>query len=157
MSAPPVWFEDFTPGMVRAIGPYTVTAAEIVEFASKYDPQPFHTDPEKAKASIYGGLIASGWMTCALAMRMVCDDYVLKAASMGSPGVDQIRWKQPVRPGDVLHLRLTVLEAKASQSKPDRGLVRSLWEMFNQRDELVMTLEGMGMYRRHPASTPAEG
>ena len=156
MSAP-VWFEDFTPGLVRTLGRYTITAEEIVEFASKYDPQPFHTDPGKAKASIYGGLIASGWMTCAIAMRMVCDDYVLKAASMGSPGVDQIRWKQPVRPGDVLHLRLTVLEAKASQSKPDRGIVRSLWEMFNQRDELVMTLEGMGMYRRHPAYLPSDG
>lgn len=156
MTAPPVWFEDFTPGMVRTLGHYTITADEIVDFASRYDPQPFHTDPEKAKASIYGGLIASGWMTCAIAMRMVCDDYVLKAASMGSPGVDQIRWKQPVHPGDVLHLRLTVLDAKASQSKPDRGIVRSLWEMFNQRDELVMTLEGMGMYRRHPASLPPD-
>ena len=148
MSAPPVWFEDFTPGMVRAIGPYTVTAAEIVEFASKYDPQPFHTDPEKAKSSIYGGLIASGWMTCSIAMRMVCDDYILKSASMGSPGVDNIRWKLPVRAGDVLHMRLTVVDTKPSQSKPDRGIVRTQWEVLNQRCEVVMTSEGMGMVRR---------
>ena len=150
MSAP-VYFDDFTPGMVREFGRYRVTADEIVDFASKYDPQPFHVDPDAAKASIYGGLIASGWMTCAVAMRMACDDFVLKAASMGSPGVDQIRWKLPVRPDDVLRMRVTILETRGSQSKPDRGILRSLWELINQRDEVVMTCEGMGIYRRRPA------
>ena len=91
-------------------------------------------------------------MTCALAMRMVCDDYILKSASLGSPGVDQIRWKQPVRPGDLLRMRLTVLEVRPSQSKPDRGIVRTGWEVLNQRDEVVMTSEGMGMFRRRPAA-----
>jgi acyl dehydratase len=85
-------------------------------------------------------------------MRMVCDDFVLKAASLGSPGVDQIRWKQPVRPGDVLSMRLTILETRASQSKPDRGLIRTRWEVMNQRGEIVMTTEGMGMYRKRPAA-----
>ena len=151
MSAP-VYFDDFSPGMVREFGRYVVTAREIVEFASKYDPQPFHVDAEAAKSSIYGGLIASGWMTCAIGMRMACDEFVLKAASMGSPGVDHIRWKQPVRPDDVLRMRLTVLEARASQSKADRGVIRTRWEVLNQRDEVVMTTEGMGIYRRRPAA-----
>jgi acyl dehydratase len=147
-----VYFDDFKPGAVREFGSYAVTAREIVDFAKRYDPQPFHTDPEVAKSSFFGGLVASGWMTCAIAMRMVCDDYILKSASMGSPGVDQIRWKQPVRPGDVLHMRITVLETKPSQSKADRGIVRSRWEVINQRDEVVMTSEGMGMFRRRPAA-----
>jgi acyl dehydratase len=147
-----VYFDDFKPGAVREFGSYAVTAHEIVDFAKRYDPQPFHTDPEAAKSSFFGGLVASGWMTCAIAMRMVCDDYILKSASMGSPGVDQIRWKQPVRPGDVLHMRITVLETKPSQSKADRGIVRSRWEVINQRDEVVMTSEGMGMFRRRPAA-----
>ena len=152
MRAPPVYFDDFIPGMVREFGRYTVTANEIVEFASKYDPQPFHVDAEAAKSSIYGGLIASGWMTCAIAMRMACEEFVLKAASMGSPGVDQIRWKQPVRPDDVLRMRVMVLETRASQSKSDRGIVRTRWEVLNQRDEVVMTSEGMGIYRRRAAA-----
>jgi acyl dehydratase len=148
----PVWFEDFVPGTVREFGRYSVTKEEIIDFAQRYDPQPFHTDPEAAEHSFFGGLIASGWMTCAMAMRMVCDDYVLRAASHGSPGVDQLRWKLPVRPGDVLHMRVTVLEARPSQSKPDRGVVQSRWEVLNQRDEIVMTCEGMGMFRRRPAA-----
>ncbi len=149
MSAP-IYFDDFVPGMVREFGHHAVTKEEIVDFASKYDPQPFHTSEAAAKESIFGGLIASGWMTCAIAMRMVCDDYILKSASMGSPGVDQIRWKLPVRPGDVLRMRLTVLETRASQSKPDRGIVRTRWEVLNQSGELVMTSEGMGMFMRRP-------
>ncbi|MEP6702182.1 MAG: MaoC family dehydratase [Betaproteobacteria bacterium] len=150
MSAP-VYLEDFAAGQVREFGHYAVTSEEIIDFATRYDPQPFHTDPDAAKSSFYGGLIGSGWMTCAIAMRMVCDDYILKSASLGSPGVDQIRWKQPVRPADVLRMRVTVLEARPSQSKPDRGIVRTGWEVINQRDEVVMTSEGMGMFRCRPA------
>lgn len=148
----PVYLDDFVPGQVREFGRHAITTDEIVDFASKYDPQPFHTDAEAAKSSFYGGLIASGWMTVGIAMRMVCDDYLVRSASLGSPGVDQIRWLQPVKPGDVLRLRLTTREVKPSQSKPDRGIVRSLWEVLNQRDEVVMTLEGMGMFRRRPAA-----
>ena len=151
----PVYFEDFSVGQVREFGSYPVTAEEIVSFAKQYDPQPFHVDEAAAAESVYGGLIGSGWMTCAIAMRMACDEYVIGAASMGSPGVDQIRWTLPVRPGDVLHMRLTVFEVKPSQSKPDRGIVRSRWEVLNQRDEVVMTSEGMGMYRRRPAGAAA--
>ena len=148
----PVYFEDFAAGQVREFGSYHVTAEEIVTFATRYDPQPFHVDEAAAAKSIYGGLIGSGWMTCAIAMRMVCDDYIIDAASMGSPGVDLLRWKLPVRPGDVLHMRLTVLEVKPSQSKPDRGIVRSHWEVLDQRNEVVMTSEGIGMFRRRPAA-----
>lgn len=148
----PAWLEDFHEGTVREFGRHVVTREEIVDFAGKYDPQPFHLDEAAAAKSIYGGLIASGWMTVGLAMRMVCDDYLVKAASLGSPGVDQVRWLKPVRPGDVLRLRLTTREVKPSQSKPDRGIVRSLWEMLNQRDEIVMTLDGMGMFLRRPAT-----
>jgi acyl dehydratase len=147
----PVYLEDFVAGQVREFGRYVVTREEIVDFATKYDPQPFHTDPGKAKHSFYGELIASGWMTVGVGMRMICDDYLLRAASMGSPGVDQIRWLQPVRPGDTLRMRLTTLEVNPSRSKPDRGIVRSRWELLNQRDEVVMTLEGMGMFGRRPA------
>lgn len=148
----PVYLDDFTPGQVRELGHHEITREEIIAFASKYDPQPFHTNEDAAKASFYGGLIASGWMTVGVAMRMACDDYLVGAASLGSPGVDEIRWLQPVRPGDVLRLRLTTREVRPSQSKADRGIVRSLWEVLNQRDEVVMTLDGMGMFRRRPAA-----
>lgn len=149
---PSIFFEDFSEGQAREFGHHVVTREEIIDFASKYDPQPFHTDEAAAAKSVYGGLIASGWLTCSLAMRMVCDDYLLKAASLGSPGVDQVRWLKPVRPGDVLRLRLTTREVRPSQSKPDRGIVRSGWEMLNQRDEVVLTVDGMGMFRRRPAN-----
>ena len=148
----PAYLDDFTPGQVREFGRHDITKDEIIAFASKYDPQPFHTDEEAAKASFYGGLIASGWMTVGIAMRMVCDDYLVDAASLGSPGVDQIRWLQPVKPGDVLRLRLTTREVKPSQSKPDRGIVRSLWEVLNPRAEIVMPLDGRGFCRRRPAA-----
>ena len=147
---PTLYLDDFIPGEVREFGGYTVTREEIIDFATRYDPQPFHIDEEAASSSPYGGLIASGWMTCAIAMRMACDAYLLQAASMGSPGVDQIRWLQPVRPGDILRMRITIREVKPSQSKPDRGIARTGWELLNQRDEVVFTSEGMGMFRRRP-------
>ena len=150
MSDNTLYLEDFETGQVREFGNYLVSAEEIVDFARKYDPQPFHVDAEAAKQSIYGGLIGSGWMTCAIAMRMICDGYLLKTASMGSPGMDTVRWKLPVRPGDTLRMRMTILEVRPSQSKPDRGIVRTSWEVINQGGEVVMTSEGMGMYRRRP-------
>jgi acyl dehydratase len=152
---PLIYLEDFKAGDVREFGHHVVTRKEIIEFATLYDPQPFHIDEEAGKASFFGGLVASGWMTCGLAMRMVCDDYLLRAASLGSPGVDQIRWLLPVRPGDTLRLRLTTREVRPSQSKPDRGIVRSGWEMLNQRGEVVLTMEGMGMFKRRPAPDAA--
>jgi acyl dehydratase len=143
-----VYWEDFSVGKVIDLGTRAVPREEILEFARRYDPQPFHTDEEAAKNSIYGGLIASGWHTCAMMMRLLYDGVLKHAASLGSPGVDNVRWLKPVRPGDTLRAQMTVTEARASTSKPDRGFIKSKWEVFNQRDELVMTMEGMGMYRR---------
>lgn len=142
------YFEDFQVGRVWELAGRTLTAADIVEFAARYDPQYFHVDEAAAKHSPFGGLIASGWHTVAICMRLICDAYLLQAASLGSPGVNEVRWTKPVRPGDRLKLRMTVLEAKASRSKPDRGTVLHRWEVFNEHDELVMTMEGYGMFAR---------
>ena len=150
-----IYFEDFFAGQVREFGRYPVSKEEIIRFAKQYDPQPFHTDEAAANASIYRGLIGSGWMTCAIAMRMVCDEYILRSASMGSPGVDTVRWLQPVRPDDVLSMRVTTTDAIPSNSKPDRGIVKSSWEVLNQRGEVVMTTDGMGMFKRRPSAGTA--
>jgi acyl dehydratase len=147
---PRLYFEDFEPGSVRDLGERKVTEAEILAFARDFDPQPFHTDPEAARASPYGGLIASGWHTCAMVMRMMCEGYLLDSASMGSPGVDEVRWTAPVRPGDTLHATAEVLEARASTSKPDRGVVRSRWRVVNQDGVQVLSMTGMGMFGRRP-------
>ena len=146
------YFEDFPVGMAVEIAGPTLTRESILEYARRYDPQPFHTDEAAAKASIYGGLIASGWQTVSLVMRMICDAYLLEAASLGSPGVNEVRWLKPVRPGDTIRLRMRVLESKPSTSKPDRGTVLHRWEVFNQKDELVLTMEGYGMFRRRAAT-----
>jgi acyl dehydratase len=145
------YWEDFPVGAVREFGGKTLSKEDIVRFAREYDPQPFHVDEEAAERSVFGGLIASGWQTCGLAMRMMCDAYLLDAASAGSPGVENIRWLLPVRPGDTLRVRLTVLEARVLQSKPHIGLLRNKWEMFNQKDEQVMHMEGHGMFLRRDA------
>ncbi len=144
------YWEDFPVGKVREFGGVTVTAEEIVRFARQFDPQPFHVDEEAARRSPFGGLVASGWHTCALAMRMVCDAYLLEAASAGSPGVDTLRWLRPVRPGDTLRVRTTVVEARPLRSKPHLGLVRHRWEVLNQRDEVVMEMDGNAMFERRP-------
>jgi acyl dehydratase len=146
------YWEDFPAGTTREFGGKSLSKEDIVRFAREYDPQPFHVDEEAAKKSVFGGLIASGWQTCGLAMRMMCDAYLLDAASAGSPGVENIRWILPVRPGDTLRVRLTVLEARVLQSKPHIGLVRNKWEMFNQKDEQVMHMEGYGMFLRRDAA-----
>ncbi len=152
-----IYWEDFPVGDVREFGATTVTREMIVEFASRYDPQPFHVDEEAARQSLFGGLCASGWHTSALAMRMMCDEYLLKAASLGSPGIDNLRWLKPVFAGDTLSVRLTVLAARPMASKPHVGLVQSRWEVLNQRRETVMTMEGWGMYRRRDVTAPAVG
>ena len=146
------YWEDFPVGAVREFGGKSLSKEDIVRFAREYDPQPFHVDEEAAKKSVFGGLIASGWQTCGLAMRMMCDAYLLDAASAGSPGVENIRWLLPVRPGDTLRVRLTVLEARVLQSRPHIGLLRNKWEMFNQKDEQVMHMEGYGMFLRRDAA-----
>ena len=141
------FFEDYRSGEVTEFGDHLVTEEEVVGFATRYDPQPFHLDAAAAQDSIYGGLIASGWMTASVAMRLLVDHYISPRSSMGSPGIDEMRWIKPVRPGDRLRLRVTILETRRSQSKPDRGMIQLLQEMQNHNNETVMTIRGWGMYR----------
>jgi acyl dehydratase len=146
------YFEDFHVGEVIALGRRTVSEQDIVAFATEFDPQPFHIDPVLARASAFGGLIASGWHTAALYMRLLVDGFVgTVASSMGSPGVDKIEWLNPVRPGDTLTGRLTIAEMIPSKSRPDRGTIKTLGEMLNQRGEVVMTIRGVGFFGRRPA------
>ncbi|TDP72463.1 MaoC family dehydratase [Roseateles toxinivorans] len=144
-------FEDFQVGQVREFGGRTVGKDEILQFAAAYDPQPLHLDEAAAEASVLGGLSASGWHTCAMVMRMMCDDYLLNSTSQGSPGIDNLRWLRPVRPGDTLRVRMTVLEARESKSRPQIGLIRSSWAVFNQHGEQVLSMEGWGMFGRRDA------
>jgi acyl dehydratase len=145
-----IYFEDFTPGRVFELGEVDVTEDEIIEFASRFDPQPFHIDPAAAAETMFGGIIASGWHTCSMCMRLTVDGLLSGSTSLGSPGMEQIRWLAPVRPGDRLTARTTVEEARPSSSKPDRGTVTLLTEMENQDGVVVMTMRGMGMYARRP-------
>lgn len=144
------YFEDFEVGRTIAVGQRSVTEEEIIAFAKQFDPQPFHVDKEAAAKSIYGGIIASGWHTCSMMMRMMVDSIVSSASSLGSPGLEEVRWLKPVRGGDTLTVSTTVLEAKPSTSKPDRGVVLTVWEARNQDGELVATVKGKGMYLRRP-------
>jgi acyl dehydratase len=144
-------FEDFRVGQVLEIGQRTVTADEIIAFARQFDPQPFHLSEEAGRRSIYGSLIASGWHTVAIVMRMSCDAYLLESRSMGSPGVDELRWLKPVRAGDTIRAEFETLEVRPSKTKPDRGIVVSAWRVFNQHDEIVMTMRGMGLFLRRDA------
>src|SRR5689334_16130433 len=134
------YFEDYVPGSIYEFGSISVDREEIISFAKRYDPQDFHTDPESAKQTVFGGLIASGWQTAGLMMRLYADHYLSKVASLSSPGVDELRWKLPVRPGDELSIRVTVVEARRSNSKPDRGIVRSFIEVLNQNHEVVLSM-----------------
>jgi acyl dehydratase len=144
------YFEDFHAGQEIDLGTRTVTEDEIIDFASRFDPQPFHVDVDAAARSIYGGVIASGWHTCSMMMRMVVDGVMAKSSSMGSPGLDGVRWLAPVRAGDTLNVRYQTTQVKASNSKPDRGVVWSKWVAINQHGETVCTVEGMGMFARRP-------
>jgi acyl dehydratase len=137
------YFEDYVPGSVHEFGLITIDEEQIVAFGKQFDPQIFHTDPEAAKSTMYGGLIASGWHTASLMMREVVRYYLPRAASLGSPGVDELRWYLPVRPGDRLSVRMTVLETSRSRSKPDRGVVTSLFEVLNQEKKVVMSTKGV--------------
>ncbi|RAI43426.1 MaoC family dehydratase [Rhodoplanes roseus] len=141
------YFEDYVPGVTYEYGTVAVTEAEVVEFARRYDPQAMHTDPQAAAAGVFGGLIASGWHTAALAMRLIATRWLTAVASLASPGIDELRWIKPVRPGDELRIRVTTVSAERSRSKPDRGLVRSFVEVLNQRDEVVMSMIGMVLVR----------
>lgn len=144
------YWEDFREGEVRDFGEKHVSREEVVRFASEFDPQPFHLDDEAAQRSMFKGLAASGWHTAAMAMRMMCDGYLLRAASLGSPGIEHMKWRVPVRPGDTLRLRLTVLESRPLKSKPGVGLVKSRHEVLNQHGQVVMEMEGYGMFGMRP-------
>ncbi|HUU72454.1 MAG TPA: MaoC family dehydratase [Burkholderiales bacterium] len=145
------YWEDFKAGGRESIGSVVVDRDEVIEFAERYDPQPFHVDEEAAKESIYGGLIASGWHTCSMVMRLMCDAYLLESASLGSPGLENVRWLRPVRPGDTLTAYRTIEETRLSGSRPDRGIVKTLWEVENQNGELVLTMSGVNFFlKRQP-------
>lgn len=141
------YFEDYVAGSIQEFGSIVVEEDEVIAFGKRFVPLPYHTDRELAKRSIYGGLIASGWHTAGLMMRLYTDHYLSKVASLGSPGADELRWDKPVRPGDELSIRVTVLETRLSQSKPDRGIVRSFIEVLNQNREAVMSLKTVNFVR----------
>jgi len=149
---PQLYWEDFTPGRVFEHGPHRVPRAEMIEFAAEFDPQPFHLDEEAARATMFGGLAASGWYSCSVLMRMMADAFVLDAASMGAPGVEEVKWLAPIRPDDELHMRASVMEARASRSRPDMGFARIRYELFNGAGELVMTLVSSLMIGRRGAA-----
>jgi acyl dehydratase len=151
-SEPQLCWEDFTPGRAFEHGPRRLPRDEMVAFAAEFDPQPMHLDEAAARHSMLGGLAASGWYLCGILMRMITDAFVLNSRSMGAPGVDEVRWLLPVRPGDELSLRATVLDTRASRSRPDTGFVRFEFELFNGEGRRVMTLTtSLMMGRREPA------
>jgi acyl dehydratase len=145
-------FEDFEVGQSIAVGTRTVSEEEIIAFAKQFDPQPFHVDKDAAAHSIFGGIIASGWHTCGMIMRLMVDGFLADSTSMGSPGVDEIRWLKPVRGGDTLSVTTTIVDLKPSASKNDRGVVWTEWRATNQHGELVATIKGMGMFLRRSAA-----
>lgn len=148
-------FADFHPGQVLEAGPYEVGEAEIVDFASRYDPQWFHTDPRAAAAHRFGGLIASGWHTCAIAMRLVVDSVLAGSESFASPGLEHVRWPHPVRPGDRLRLRARVLEVRRSASRSGLGILRWQWSLRNQADVEVLELEATSLFDLEAPFPPA--
>lgn len=144
------WFEDYVPGSVYEFGHTSVTEDEIVAFAQAYDPQRIHTDPAWAATGPFGGLIASGMQTMAVCMRLYVDHYISQVASLASPGLDELRFLRPVRPGDELWIRVTVDSARLSRSKPDRGLVHTSIQVLNQDDDAVLTFGAMNFFASRP-------
>ncbi|HET7098330.1 MAG TPA: MaoC family dehydratase [Casimicrobiaceae bacterium] len=149
-------FEDYVPGMTETLGPIAMTEAAIIEFAKRYDPQAIHVDPRAAAAGPFGGLISSGWHTVCVMMRELVDNYLTASAALASPGIDELRWQKPVRPGDSLHVRAMVVEANRSRSKPDRGLVRTSIEAINQHGEIVMSMTAMNLIRCREVGVDSE-
>jgi acyl dehydratase len=156
MSQIKYFWEDLEPGSVRELGSIMPSAEDIKNFAGQFDPQPFHIDEEAGRRSIFGSLCASGWHTCALAMKLCAENFLNESSSMGSPGLENLRWLKPVYPGDTLRLRYTILESRPLRKRTDIGLVRSAWDLFNQNDEKVLYMEGYGMFRRRHPATPDE-
>ncbi|HXZ22430.1 MAG TPA: MaoC family dehydratase [Pseudolabrys sp.] len=146
-------WEDFTPGTVAVYGPRLVTREEIVAFAAEFDPQPMHLDEAAASATLLGGLAASGWHSCCILMRMIADSFVNKTSSMGAPGVEEVRWLKPLRPGMKVRVRTTVLETRLSNSRPDVGFVRCLAEMIDEHDDVITSFTSPLMLRRRETGT----
>ena len=146
------YFEDYIPGTVHEFGSIGVEEDEVLAFGRRYVPLSYHVDKEAAKNSIYGGVIASGWHTAALMMRIYTDNYLSKVANLGSPGGDELRWDKPVFPGDELSVRATVLEARRSESRPDRGIIRTFIEVLNQKKEVVMSMKMVNFVRCRESS-----
>jgi acyl dehydratase len=151
MAGPSRYFEDYPKDSVYRLGPIVVDEDELLAFGRRFDPQPIHIDPVAAAAGPFGGLIASGWHTAGLMMRLLALDFLSPASSLGSPGIDELRWIRPVRPGDQLSVTVTVLDAVASRSKPDRGILTSRIEVANQDAEVVMTMRAVNLIARSPA------
>lgn len=148
------YWEDLTPGRTIELGSVTVDRDEVLAFARRYDPQPFHLDDDVAAHSIFGRLAASGWHTCSMAMGLMVRNFLLASSSQGSPGLEKIQWLRPVYPGDTLTLRQRIIEARPLKSRPTVGLVRTIWEMFNQHGEQVLMMDGYGLFgRRNPDAT----
>ena len=143
--------EDYIPGKIYEYGPVSISEAAIIDFAKKYDAQSIHTDPQASAQGYFGGLIASGWHTASVAMRLYSENFIANAAAKPSPGVDEVRWTKPVRPGDSLSIRVTVLESRPAQSDPHLGMVRVFIEVMNQDHELVMSLKPTSLIRRRDA------
>ena len=148
MAPPKRTFEDFAAGETIAHGHHEVTADEIIAFAAEYDPQPFHLDADAPETALTGGLIASGWHVAAIFMRLMCDSFLVESSSMGSPGIDTLKWLKPVRPAETLTARSTVIEVRPSQSRPDRGIVRFRHELADHNGELVMRFDNPIMFGR---------
>jgi len=150
----PRWFwEDLTPGIALTFGPKRVDKDEVLDFAQKFDPQPFHLSEEAGKASLFGGLAASGWHTCGMVMRLMCDGFLLDSSSLGSPGLESLKWLKPVMVDDEISAVMTVLESRPMKSKGHVGLTKTRWEALNQRGEPVLVIESWAMFGRR---TPAE-
>jgi acyl dehydratase len=146
------YFDDYIEGDVHELGTFSIEQDDMLAFARRFDPQDFHADPVAAERTIFRGLIASGWHTAGLMMRLYWQEYLTHVASLASPGIDELRWPAPVRPGDVLAVRVTIQSARVSKSKPDRGIVQSFVEVFNQRGETVMTLKPVNIIARRPGT-----
>ena len=149
------YWEDLPVGATIELGSLTVSREEVIEFASKYDPQPFHLDDAAAAESIFGRLAASGWHTCAMVMGLMARNFLLQSSSLGSPGLEKLKWLRPVYPGDTLTVRQRIVESRPMASRPDVGLVRSVWEAFNQDGEQVLMMDGYGMFRRRTPGAAA--
>ncbi|HAX23402.1 MAG TPA: acyl dehydratase [Hydrogenophaga sp.] len=147
-------FDEFHSGQVIEAGPYELDESELIDFAKRYDPQWFHTDPEAATAGIHGGLIASGWQTCSIAMRLVADKALHGSESFASPGLAYVKWLHPVRAGDRLSLRATVVETRRSDSKLNLGILRWRWQLFNAMGREVLDLEATSLFNLPPSKTP---